>query len=178
MSGFSKPTHSEGSFLLNSVLRKCWLCHYAVFQELHHYIGSLKSWRKAKYWSFLWICAKIVYNWLLPIKAYFHRFFFFSIPSTLKAWGRSGGEIICKARVKQVMNRSRQLASDTKLIEFLGKKETKSALLNPILIICRGLCKCFIWAALTRRYLLPVFQTFCKLYEAGVTFNFSLAATG
>lgn len=147
LSGFSEPTHSEGSLPPNSALHKCWLCHYAVFQKLHHYIGSLKSWKKTKYWSFLWICAKRVYNWVLPVKVYFHRLF--SIPWALKVWGRREGEIICKARFKKVLNRSRQLASDEKLIEFLGKKEMLSAVLHLTLIICRELCQCFIWAALT-----------------------------
>lgn len=119
LSGFSEPTHSGESLPPNSALHKCWLCHYAVFQKLHHYMCSLKSWRKAKYWSFLWICTKRVYNWVLPIKAHFHTF---SIPLTLKVWARREGEIICKARFKQVLNRSRQLVSDTKLVEFLGKK--------------------------------------------------------
>lgn len=172
LSGFSKPTHAEGSLPPNRALHKCCLCHYAVFQKLHHY-SSPKGWRKAKYWSFLWMCTKRVFNWVLPIKAHFHRLFF----NPINFWGRREGEIICKARFKQVLNRSRQLASDPELTEFLGKK-MQSAVLDPNLIICRRLCKCFIWAALTHRYWLPVFQAFCKLYEAGVMFNFSLTATG
>lgn len=43
LSGFSKPAHSEGSLPPNRALHKCWLCHYAVFQKLHQYIGSLKA---------------------------------------------------------------------------------------------------------------------------------------